>query len=38
MSCFGARRLSEDMYSQEDVEEILDGLRGCVVTSLRQEV
>eukprot|EP00904_Undaria_pinnatifida_P007355 jgi/Undpi1/374/HiC_scaffold_1.g00370.m1 len=31
-------RLSEDMYSQEDVEEILDGLRGCVVTNLRQEV
>ena len=31
-------RLSEDMYSQEDVEGILDGLRGCVVTNLRQEV
>lgn len=26
------------MYSQEDVEGILDGLRGCVVTNLRQEV
>lgn len=26
------------MYSQEDVEDILDGLRGCVVTNLRQEV
>lgn len=26
------------MYSQEEVQEILDGLRGCVVTNLRQEV
>ena len=26
------------MYSQEDVEGMLDGLRGCVVTNLRQEV
>ncbi|CAN0232998.1 unnamed protein product [Scytosiphon promiscuus] len=31
-------RLSEDMYSQEDVADILDSLRGCVVTNLRQEV
>ena len=31
-------RLSEDMYSQQDVKGILDGLRGCVVTNLRQEV
>ncbi|CAM9759933.1 unnamed protein product [Pylaiella littoralis] len=31
-------RLSEDMYSQEDVEGLLDGLRGCVVTNLRQEI
>eukprot|EP00903_Cladosiphon_okamuranus_P016240 g14982.t1 len=31
-------RLLEDMYSQEDVEGILDGLRGCVITNLRQEV
>lgn len=31
-------RLSEDMYSQEDVQGILDGLRGCMVTNLHQEV
>lgn len=31
-------RLAEDMYSQEDVEDILDGLRSSVVTNLRQEV
>lgn len=31
-------RLSDDMYSQEDVEGILNSLRGCVVTNLRQEV
>ncbi|CAM9199517.1 unnamed protein product [Ectocarpus sp. 4 AP-2014] len=31
-------RLSEDMYSQQDVESIMDGLRGCVITNLRQEV
>lgn len=31
------RRLSEDMYSQVDVEDILEGLRGCVTANLRQE-